>query len=35
MNLDDLERFAALDPQGMLQHIDGLGNGTGPFSFGG
>jgi len=24
MNLDDLERFAALDPQGMLQHIDGL-----------
>ena len=24
MNLDDLGRFAALDPQGMLQHIDGL-----------
>jgi glucose/mannose-6-phosphate isomerase len=24
MNLDDLERFRALDPEGMLAHIDGL-----------
>jgi glucose/mannose-6-phosphate isomerase len=24
MNLDDLDRFGALDPQGMLDHIDGL-----------
>ncbi|MCJ7511535.1 MAG: hypothetical protein MUO23_01035, partial [Anaerolineales bacterium] len=24
MNLDDLGHFASLDPQGMLQHIDGL-----------